>query len=348
MNLFQRMAELGGKGESFVLAAIIARSGSAPRAAGTRMIVRADGSIAGTIGGGVLEAMVQESAKEVFRHRRMITREFVLSADDASRMGMICGGRVQVLIHHVDASDPLPLQLFRAVASALEENERAWLVTALPVGDDSEMPPAYGLLLENGAVTGALDADLLKDIVEQAGAGGGEPRAVSLGTSRYLVEPLCHEGTVYIFGAGHISQKLAPLTKLVGFRTVVLDDREEFANRERFPEADRIVVLDNFDAAFGKLDIGEDGFIVLVTRGHAHDKTLLGQALGTPAQYIGMIGSRRKRDAVYQALANEGFAPEDFERVHSPIGLDIGAETPEEIAVCIVAELIRERAKKNR
>ncbi len=170
---------------------------------------------------------------------------------------------------------------------------------------------------------------------------------ISYQGKEYLVESLCHAGTVYIFGAGHVSQQLAPLATLVGFSTVVLDDRQEFANRERFPNVAEVIVLDSFQRALEGLEINADSYLVLVTRGHAHDHTVLRQALKTKAGYIGMIGSRRKRDAVYAAMAKEGFVQQDFDRVFSPIGLAIMAETPEEIAVSIVAELIQVRAEKN-
>jgi xanthine dehydrogenase accessory factor len=133
----------------------------------------------------------------------------------------------------------------------------------------------------------------------------------------------------------------------VGFRTVVLDDREEFADRGRFPWVDEIHVLESFERAMDGLVINDESYLVLVTRGHAHDRTVLAQALRTTAGYIGMIGSRRKREAIYAALLEAGFTPRDLERVHCPIGLDIGAETPEEIAVSILAELIQMRARKH-
>ena len=136
------------------------------------------------------------------------------------------------------------------------------------------------------------------------------------------------------------------LTQMVDFRTVVLDDREAFANRERFKTADEILVLSDFIGAFSDLEIDEDSYVVIVTRGHRHDKTVLSQALRTKAGYIGMIGSRRKRDATYGAIIKEGFTPEDLDRVHCPIGLVFCAETPQEIAVSIVAELIDARANK--
>jgi xanthine dehydrogenase accessory factor len=342
MNLFKEMLDLLSTGESFVSATILSRSGSAPRSAGTRMVVRSDASILGTIGGGILEAKVQGLAAEVFQHRRPLVKKFVLSAEDASRMGMICGGQVDVLIHLVDAAVPLHLEMHRALCEALKSRKRAWLITEIPADGMDRVAVVYNLLKSSGEHVGGLEESRVQRIV--ALAGSREPEVVSDECRRFFVEPLCSEGSVYIFGAGHVSQKLAHLTTLVGFRTVVLDDREEFANRERFEAVDEIVVLDSFEDALQGLDLDRHSYIVLVTRGHAHDKTLLAEALRTEAGYIGMIGSRRKRDAIYDALQKEGFPAEAFERVYSPIGLNIGAETPEEIAVSIVAELIQARA----
>jgi xanthine dehydrogenase accessory factor len=158
------------------------------------------------------------------------------------------------------------------------------------------------------------------------------------------VEPTVLPGTVYLFGAGHVSRPVAELASVVDFQTVVLDDRAEFSNAERFPKADQIKVIPSFHQAFEGLDIDRDSYVVILTRGHLHDKTVLEQALKSNAGYIGMIGSRRKRDLIYQELLGKGFAKNELERVCAPIGLAIGAETPEEIAVSIVAELIQVRA----
>jgi xanthine dehydrogenase accessory factor len=312
------------------------------------MVVRSDDSIIGTIGGGILEARIQGMAREVFEHGSARIERFVLSAEDAGRMGMICGGQVEVLIHFVDGADPMNLELYRKLATALESGERGWLITKIPDGKAGRDTVVQVLAGGDGRLDGGLGLEGSTKIRELLGrAGSREPEIVSDAEERFLVEPLCRNGTVYIFGAGHISQKLAPLTSLVGFRTVVLDDREEFANRARFETADEVLVPSSFENALLGLDIDRDSYVVLVTRGHAHDKTLLAEALKTKAGYIGMIGSRGKRDAIYESLRREGFAPEVFERVHSPIGLSIDAETPEEIAVSIVAELIRARARKS-
>ncbi len=161
---------------------------------------------------------------------------------------------------------------------------------------------------------------------------------------RFLIEPHTAMGTLYLFGAGHVALQVANLAQNVHFQTIVLDDRQEFANSDRFVTAAEVKVLSSFEQALEGLEIDNDSYMVILTRGHSHDKTVLRQALGAPARYIGMIGSTRKRDAIYKALRNEGVTARELERVHCPIGLAIKAQTPEEIAVSIVAELIRKRA----
>jgi xanthine dehydrogenase accessory factor len=163
-----------------------------------------------------------------------------------------------------------------------------------------------------------------------------------------LIEPVLPAETVFLFGAGHVAQPTARLAAFVGFRVRVVDDRAEFANAERFPEAEEIRVVTDFASALKGAAIDRSAFIVIVTRGHMHDKTVLTQALRTEAAYIGMIGSRRKRDHIFNELLKQGFTQADLNRVHSPIGLDIGAETPEEIALSIVAEMTQARAQKRR
>lgn len=329
-----------------MVAVILGRLGSAPRSTGSRMTVRADGSILGTVGGGMLEARVQELARDVFKKRKTMVRNFTLTAEDASRMGMLCGGQVRVLIDFVDASEVLQSRFYNGVSATLDSHRQALLVTRIP-GDEGDFEgPEQGLITKDGSFKGSLEPALVREI---AGLfNGRQPDVVRCGKEDFLVEPLGREGSVFIFGAGHVARELAPLAKLVGFRTTVIDDRQEFAGRARFPSADEVLVVDSFGDAVKGLDVDEESFLVIVTRGHAHDKTVLGQALATKAGYIGMIGSRKKRDAVYEALIEEGFKRGDMERVHCPVGLDIKAETPEEIAVSIVAELIRARAGMSR
>jgi xanthine dehydrogenase accessory factor len=168
-----------------------------------------------------------------------------------------------------------------------------------------------------------------------------------LDKQRFLVETLRPTGTVYLFGAGHVSQRISPLSQSVGFRTVVLDDRAEFANCDRFPAPAEVVQIESFES-LPPLRIDEDSYLVIITRGHAYDRVVLQQVVRSGAAYIGMIGSRSKRDQVYQQMMLQGFREDELARVHSPIGTNIGAETPEELAVSIVGELIQVRAKREK
>ena len=160
---------------------------------------------------------------------------------------------------------------------------------------------------------------------------------------RLFVEPVQPDDVLYLFGAGHISTWLAPLAKMSGFRVVVIDDREEFCNAERFPQADELLVVP-FTEVFNRLAVSPSSYLAILTRGHIFDHTVLRSALRYSPAYIGMIGSRRKIDILYRSLLEEGVSPASLQKVHAPIGLPIGAESPEEIAICIAAELIQVRA----
>ncbi len=289
-----------------------------------------------------LEARIQELAREVFQSGKTMVGKYSLNREGPTPIGMICGGDVEFLLHLEDASQPGRLAVYEELLTTLASKKRAWLTIKLPDREVSEGAPAIYVFQDGGASFDDQGLLRLRELLVDASS--TQPSVVTHEGTRFFIEPLSSEGTVYIFGAGHIGQKLAYFTRFVGFQTVVLDDREEFANRELLGSADRIVVLKSFDEAMKDLVVDEESYLVIVTRGHAHDKTVLAQALKTSAGYIGMIGSRKKRDAIYQVLAKEGFIAQDFARVHSPIGLNIGAETPEEIAVCIVAELIQARA----
>ncbi len=344
-KLFREMADLLDKGESFVVAVIFDQSGSAPRTSGARMLVRMNGEIRGTIGGGRLEADAIEVARKVLISGQPVILSFKLTGEDVSGMDMMCGGQGQVLLDFIDGSDETSALIYREAAAILERKGKGWLLTKL--GSQQNPDIRQCLLKQDGRLIGGFDGDpqLLSRLI-------AEPDGIfihtqALGNQKVLVEPLRNAGTVYILGAGHVSQKVAPLSESVGFRTVVMDDRSEYANRERFPVPSEVILLESFDR-LPELPIDEDSYIVIVTRGHLHDKTVLARALETKAGYIGMIGSRRKRDKIFEALAGEGFSRQDFDRVYCPIGTDIGAETPEELAVSIVGELIKVRAEKEK
>jgi xanthine dehydrogenase accessory factor len=198
-----------------------------------------------------------------------------------------------------------------------------------------------------GVITGdeVCPVDTLAGLAKMGGALDGHTAGDRPGV---YVQAVGVPGTAFVFGAGHCGKSLIPLLSMVGFRTVIVDDRPEFANSERFPDADSIVVPDAFERALSGLPIDEQSYLVIMTRGHLFDRAVLAQALDTNARYVGMIGSGKKIAGTFEALRGAGFGDEALARVHAPIGLDVGAETPEEIAVSIAAEIIRVRRGRAR
>jgi len=258
MDIYEEIVKLRQEGRRGAVATIVNVRGSIPSFETAKILVRDDGSIAGTIGGGCVEAEVWQAAREVMESEKPRSLTFNLNQDPKYDTGLVCGGTLDVFVEPV-------------------------------------LPPAL----------------------------------------------------LYIFGAGHVSVNLYRIAKSAGFDVIVVDDREAYANRERFPDA-REVIAEDFEQAMAKLSPSESAYIVIVTRGHRDDMRVLRWAVQTQACYVGMIGSKRKTVTIFRELVKEGLAPELFERVHAPVGLDIGAITPEEIAVAITAELIAVRRHAER
>ncbi|MGH9516021.1 MAG: XdhC family protein [Terriglobales bacterium] len=258
MDIYEEIVQLRRTGRRGAVATIVNVRGSVPSFETAKMLVRDDGSIVGTVGGGCVEAEVWQAAREVMENERPRTLTFNLNQNPKYDTGLVCGGTLDIFIEPV-------------------------------------LPPA----------------------------------------------------SLYIFGAGHVALSLYKTAKMAGFDVSVVDDRESYANRERFPEAKGVIAAD-FDQAMARITPNETSHIVIVTRGHHDDMRVLRWAVKTQARYIGMIGSKRKTIAIFRELVKEGIAEHLFERVHAPIGLDIGAITPEEIAVAITAELIGVRRRVER
>ena len=339
--------ELLAREKAFVLATIVRHEGSTPRPAGTRMLITANKDIVGTIGGGLLEAETMGAAVQMNAQTPARFLTFDLTLQDAAEMEMICGGRVRVLLDRFHPSDA-NRALFCEWHKALAEGRRAALVSVV-TGNETHIETVDHALLNDDTQV----PDRLQFSAAAAGtlfsrvAEAGHVEVFDLEGRLVVVDPGRNLPTLYVFGAGHVARPTAHLAALVGFGVVVLDDRADFACAARFPDAAGIRVLKSFDEAFDGLAVDDNTYIVIVTRGHLHDREVLAQALKTPAAYIGMIGSRRKRDAIYESLLHSGFTADDLSRVHSPIGLPIGGDTPEEIAVSIAAELIAVRSGEN-
>lgn len=346
LKQLQAICHILEDGEDLVQATIIRHAGSTPRSVGSKMFIRRDGSCIGSIGGGLVEYEMQKLAREIFTSRAARIEDFDLTGEGAATTDqMICGGRLEFLLEFL-ASDSASSKAMRRLVTSLQEGGKGYLIKALDTKEGTASRMEYCLVRRGRIVFGDLSEDdsRLAQLTDES-AKNKSPVIASLGGKRYFVEPTFLPGTLYIFGAGHVSRPVAELASMVDFRTVVLDDREDFANKERFPLSDQIIVIPSYDDLFSGLEIGTDSYLVIVTRGHMHDKTVLEQSLRTPAGYVGMIGSRRKQRLVYDDLLEKGFSEDDLKRVHNPIGLDIGAETPEEIAVSIVAQLIQVRAE---
>ena len=249
MDIFEEIVRMRRAGERGALATIVHTNGSIPSYESSRMLVREDGSIAGTIGGGCVEADVWAAAKEVIVAEQPRKMTFNLNHEAEYDAGLICGGTLEI-----------------------------------------------------------------------------------------FVEPILPQPTLYIFGGGHVSSAVARVATSAGFAIGIADDRAAFANSERFPMASEIYTT--YEDAYAKIKPNPSSYLLIVTRGHKDDMRVLAWAVRTGARYIGMIGSKRKVLSVYKALEREGYAAEEFARVHAPVGLDIGALSPEEIAVSICAELI--------
>jgi xanthine dehydrogenase accessory factor len=352
-KIYETIDKLSEKGRTGVVATIIRQTGSAPRGTGTKCLILDDGSLVGTIGGGILEARTLEAAREIFDTGLPVRLYFSLQGSDVAGTDMLCGGQVEVFLEPVSARNPTHIKIFRMAGKSLSQGGGGLLITLI----DREKWQRAGVpkmfLGKDGEKVGSLQgAQGIEDALFEKSGKLMRSRNLSLfsmrddqgNLSEVLVEPVVADSFLYVFGAGHVSKQIVPLANRVGFHVAVIDDREEFADPGLFPEADEIHCTP-FEGVMESLVIDKSAFVVIVTRGHVHDKTVLAQSLKTGAKYIGMIGSRRKRDIIYQKLLEEGFTQKDIGRVHSPIGLDIGAETPEEIAVSIVAELIQVRAE---
>lgn len=333
-ELFDRMRSALMRNEDLVLCSIIASSGSTPRGSGAKMALFSDGSTFGTVGGGAVEYHSILLAKKALQERSAFSHGFELTHNETADIGMICGGNVTVYFQFFAGGDARAIELFGAVCGLCRRRENAWLVTK--ISGDGALDIGLYQLSEGLRYAADIDESAVKPLCKS--------RAVLCkGEPAYYVEPIAHAGRVYVFGGGHVSQELVPVISHIGFSVIVFEDREAFATRELFPSADGILVGD-FSNISEKVAITADDYIVIMTRGHQGDLELLAQALRTDACYIGVIGSRHKIAATNKRLIEMGIPAAALERVHTPIGLEIGAETPAEIAISIAGELIAHRA----
>ena len=332
-ELFATARKSMEKKQDLVFVTTISSSGSSPRGAGSKMLVLENGTSYGTIGGGNVEYVSIQHAREVLKQKQSCTRGFALHPDQVADLGMICGGDVVIFFQYISWENQDFYDLCTRILKSWDKNENTWLIFDIT----EETVWKAGLYEEQEGLTGLELSDpspLLQTKAVQKVLDG----------RKYYCEPLVQKGRVYIFGGGHVAQALVPVLARLEFRCVVFDDREAFSNPQVFPEAEQCI-LGDFNRISDYLSIQPQDYVCIMSRGHQYDYLIQKQILTTPAYYIGVMGSRKKKEVIRQKLLADGFSQEDISRITTPIGLDILAETPEEIAVSIAGQLIAERAK---
>jgi len=351
-ELVKKLLSLGDAGEDTVLVTITRTTGSTPRSPGAKMLVLKDGRVYGTIGGGCGEAEVKREALSVLDAN--VSKKYYLdmSNDVASGEGMVCGGKMEVFLDYIGNGDNESRRVITAYLNSLQKNENPLLVTITGIDEDNKQLlgrkmvflPANSEIGDLGHMEITEQARILADQYRAAREPGvvAFPAGVRQNINEkleLLFEPGILAPLILILGGGHIAVPLVKMSSILGYNTIVVDDRPSFANKILFPDAKQVICA-GFGEYLKSLKAGAETFIVIVTRGHMHDLECLREVINQPAAYIGMIGSRRKVKMVMAQLEKEGISCERLNEVYSPIGLDIGAETPEEIALSILAEIV--------
>ena len=330
-------------GRSVAYTALVETRGSTPQKAGATMLVFPDGSQSGTLGGGCVEAEVKRRAQRLIDHGQTELLTFQLDDNYGWDDGLICGGRMKMLVDPLSPRDDC--RYYQILNRQLENGSgvtEAIVIDPETVGrgsaGDRFLFDSDGKLLATRAKADLADAP--EAVVSGIRSVSNRPRPyVERGVS-YI--PHLERCRLLIVGAGHVGQKTAELATQVDFDVWVVDDREEYANNRRFPDASRLVV-GPIDTALSGLEIDNRTYCLIVTRGHNHDEEALYHLAESGAAYVGMIGSRRKIKLIFEDLLAEGISRQALERVRAPLGFDIGSQTVAEISISIVAELVAHR-----
>ena len=342
VDVLEEVVAALGSEEHVVLATVIATSGSSPASVHARMLLKDQGCTSvGTVGGGQIERAVRIEAQRLIPLRKGGLLSFHLDEEHPEN-DMLCGGTVEVLLEVMSQHD---VPMLVALNGAKKEGNDSVLARVL-TADGSirrEFIPTPELARQRlGSLLPPDTADaepIIREVLDRF-----KVRRLPLPEGELLLEPIAGTPELIVFGGGHIGKHVARAASTVGFRVTVVDDRKEFADAQRFPEADRTLFLE-YGSAFHHLAVRPAASIVIVTRGHIPDEIVLEQALATPAHYIGMIGSKRKVLTTFEHLVERGHSIEELKRVHAPIGINIGAVSPAEIAISIIAELISLRRR---
>lgn len=317
-------------GHDVVLTSIIDSKGSTPRSLGAKMAYFTDNTTIGTVGGGAIEFDCTNMCKTLMSSKQSFCKSYTLNHNTAADIGMVCGGECTIYFQHLSANDAKNIEIFSYIREQIKQGVPTWLVTKVENNKTS-----LGVYTHTDSLRFiSLDSDISHLI---------KNKAVYDEKLSLYVEPLTQSGTVYIFGGGHVSQSLVPMLVATDFEVVVYENNVKFADKSLFTGA-KDVVLSDFFSINETVSITQNDYVVILTRGHQSDNEVLRQVMSNHPSYLGVIGSRKKVATMQKFLSDCGFDIDEIKRIHSPIGLEIGAETPSEIAVSITAQLIHHRA----
>ena len=344
-DILERAARLRAEGRPFAIATVVRTTGSTPQVVGAKLLADDLGRLTGTLGGGCVEADAVDEAKRVLETATSSLRDYQLTEELAFDTGLVCGGTMWIAIEPGrEALRAAQRDLLDDLLAASRGGAPVALATLLAKRGREYATSGRMLVESDGHVTGSLGAfDEQAIAVARESLERGTARVVPLDEAHeLLVEPVTSRPMLVQVGAGHVGAAVARMARLLDFRVVVVDDRPEFANRDRLPEADEVVCADMI-RAIEALPIAWNTFIVVATRGHKMDAHALRAAVKTPARYVGLVGSKRKTILIDRMLRDEGVSEDRIRSVHAPIGLDLGGRTPAEIALAILAEIEAER-----
>jgi xanthine dehydrogenase accessory factor len=331
IDLLAQIRDWQAMGERVALATVIRVKGSAPRPVGAKLIVSSGGCMAGSVSGGCVETTVYEELADILAGGPPRQLHFGITEDMIWDVGLACGGTIDLFCHELDPA------LVSTFGDYLQKGKPFALVTVVAAEDGlgaTDLITAEAALAGRNQQVGSAIARKVLASRSEAGA----VHKLAPGTELF-VEPFLPPPVLVIIGGVHVAIPLTRFSKELGFYVIVVDPRAKFANRERFPEADE-VLLEWPDEALSHLDVDDATYLVLLTHDPKIDEPTLAAALKTGAAYIGAIGSRKTHARRFERMASWGITPEELDRVYSPIGLDLGGRTPEETALSIIAEVV--------
>jgi xanthine dehydrogenase accessory factor len=343
-EVFREAVNLLEKDDQLVVATVIRTKGSTPQKPGAKLLVRKDGSGVGTLGGGCVEGDIWFAASQLMKRGGSAQyREYQLNEDLAADDGLVCGGTMFFLIDPIYKPEDY-LDYAKEIEAAYRGEGAVAVANLIKPVPGSDVPLGSKMFIrEDGHTEGTLgDSDMddaAKDKAFELMVHGKNEYIIAENGAEYFVEAFTTPPQLVICGGGHVSKSIAAHAKPLGFRLFITDDREEFANKQRFPEADMIVAK-NPEEALKELPINPNTFIIVATRGHKFDNVALSAAAATSARYVGLMGSKRKTILIYEDLVRMGISLDRLQEIRSPIGLDISARTPEEIAISIIGEIL--------